>query len=617
MSELLSAPHHDGSEVHVLDPATELGDSATVLLRVPRTVVVTDVGLRYVRDGEPRFARATVDRETDADVWWRATFPVANPITHYRWLLAGGDVGYAWLNGVGLQPFDVPDADDFVATPDPGGPEWHLGSVVYQVFLDRFASSERDVEAPAWAEPRTWDEHPTGRGRATPVEWFGGDLAGIEQHLDHVAALGANLIYLTPFFPARSTHRYDATSFEHVDPLLGGDEALVRLVEAAHGRGIRVVGDLTTNHVGSTHEWFLAARDGNGVPERDFFYFDDRLPGGYESWLGVRSLPKLDYRSAELRRRMYGGETAVVRRWLEPPYSLDGWRVDVVNMTGRHNEVDLSAEIGQGVRGAAVAVRDDAVLVAEQGHDPRVELRPGAWHGTMAYAGFTRPVWTWLRGDTLPTVPAAGFIGLPVGVPRLPGSSVVETMRRFRAGVPWSGVLHSWALLDSHDTARFRTIAGSRERQLVGLGLQMTTPGVPMVFAGDEIGMEGEWGEDARRTMPWNRREAWDDSVLDAYRGLVALRRASRALARGGIRYAHVSAEAIAYVREAVGETVLCLAVRGGNEEVRVPLGPLGGTTLETLWGGEAKIDDGDAVLPAGGPAFHAWRLGSTRREGD
>ena len=612
---LLSTPHHDGSELYVAEPPAELGDETTVLLRVPRVQSVAEVGLRYVRDGEPRFAVAKVDRETDAEIWWRATFPVANPVTHYRWLLAGGDVGYAWVNGLGLHAFDVPDADDFVATPDRGGPDWHLESGVYQVFLDRFASSGRAVSAPEWAVRRDWGERPTGRGRATPVEWFGGDLPGLQQRLDHVEALGANVLYLTPFFPARSTHRYDATSFEHVDPLLGGDDALVSLVRAAHERGIRVLGDLTTNHVGSGHEWFAAARNGHGGPERSFFYFDDRLPGGYESWLGVRTLPKLDYRSEELRRRMYEGPASVVRHWLEPPFSLDGWRVDVVNMTGRHDDVDLSAEIGQGIRTAAVATRDDAVLVAEQGHDPRAELLPGAWHGTMAYAGFTRPVWTWLRGDLLPDGPSAGFIGLPVGVPRLPARSVVETMRRFRAGVPWSGVLHSWALLDSHDTARFRTIAGSRERQLVGVGLQMTSPGVPMVFAGDEIGVEGEWGEDARRAMPWDRPESWDRGLLDAYGTLLALRRGSRALARGGIRYVHVSDDAIAHVREARGDTVLCLATRSATGPVRLPLAALGGGALETLWGGDATIEGAHALLPADGPAFHAWRVHTTRED--
>ena len=326
---------------------------------------------------------------------------------------------------------------------------------------------------------------------------------GVEAHLDHLSSLGANVLYLTPVFPAESTHRYDASSFEHVDPLLGGDEAFTSLVRAAHDRGIRVVGDLTTNHVGAEHEWFRAAS--NGGAERDFFVFDDDLEHGYECWWGIPSLPKLDYRSDELRERMYDGEDSVVRRWLRPPYDLDGWRIDVANMTGRLADVDVLPEVARGVGASAVATRPDAVVVAEHAYDVRADLRAGGWHGAMNYAGFTRPVWTWLRGDDLPSEAETIFFGAPVGIPRLPGESVVRTMTGFRAGIPWSASLHSWAILDSHDVIRFRTLAGSRERQLVGVGLQMTTPGVPMVFAGDEIGLEGDWGEDARRTMPWSR----------------------------------------------------------------------------------------------------------------
>jgi alpha-glucosidase len=605
---LLGLPHHDGSELYVPARADELERDTTVLLRVPRASAVEEVAVRYVRDGEPQIAPARVDREDDAEVWWRASFPVANPVTPYRWLLSGGDLGYAWLNGAGLQSFDLPDADDFVATAYEGGPSWHLESVVYQVFPDRFASAGLAVDPPAWAVPREWDELPTGRGPDTPAEWFGGDLVGLERRLDHVSELGVNVLYLTPVFPAGSTHRYDAWSFDEVDPLLGGDEALASLVDAAHARGIRVVGDLTTNHVGDGHPWFGAARDGR-EPERGFFFFDGSLPTGYECWWGVPTLPKLNYGSDVLRERMYEGASSVVRRWLEPPYALDGWRIDVANMTGRLREVDLLPEVSRGVRAAAQAVRPDALVVAEHAHDAREDLRAGGWHGTMAYRGFTRPVWTWLRGDELPDELRERFVELPVGVPRLPGPSVVETMRRFRAGVPWQSVLHSWIPLDSHDTARFRTIAGSQARHVVGIGLQMTSPGVPMVFAGDELGLEGAWGEDARRTMPWRSPETWDSELLQAYRGLVALRRSSSALASGGIRYAHVSDDAVAYLRESPDERVLCLAARETHTPVRLALAALGATELETLAGEDATVDGGDVVLPHEGPAFHAWRI--------
>jgi alpha-glucosidase len=191
-------------------------------------------------------------------------------------------------------------------------------------------------------------------------------------------------------------------------------------------------------------------------------------------------------------------------------------------------------------------------------------------------------------------------------MPLLGGDASAASMRAFRAGVPWNFVLHSWAILDSHDTARFRSLACSQPRQLVGVGLQMTTPGVPMVFAGDELGLEGEWGEDARRTMPWG---ADTPPLFDEYRRLISLRRSHEALARGGLRYAFVDEDVIAYLRETPGERLLCLASRDEHAPVRLPLAALRARELETLYGDDAELDCGDAVLPAAGPAFHVWRL--------
>jgi alpha-glucosidase len=576
-ASLLDQPSHDGSDVYVLDRGDE---EVAVRVRVP--LDVDGVVLRYVGDGEGRGVKA----ERDGAEWWTARLPVESPVVPYRWLLTGGDVGYAWLNGTGLVNHDVPDADDFVYTVDRGAPPWHAESVVYQIFPDRFATTGLDVEPPEWAIPREWNSLPIGRGPETPFEWFGGDLRGIEQHLDHIESLGANVIYLTPVFPAGSTHRYDSTTFDRIDPLLGGDEALVSLVAAAHSRGMRVVSDLTTNHTGDKHEWFTAG-------ERDLYLFDES--GDYESWWGIKSLPKLNWLSPELRRRIQ----AVTAKWLQPPYELDGWRVDVANMSGRTGNTDVNADVAPTLR---EAVGDDAILVAEHFHDFRPDFR--GWHGVMNYAGFSRPAWTWLRGDEpLP------YFELPVDMPRLGGDAVTATMRAFRAGVPWHFVLNSWLILDSHDSPRFRTLAGSRERQLVGIGLQMTSPGVPTIFAGDELGLEGAWGEDARRTMPWDRRDTWDDDLHAAYRRLIALRRSHEALARGGLRFAFVDDDVIAYVRETRSERLLCLASRAEHEAVRLSLAALGCRGLDTLYGEPAEVNSGEAILPAAGPSFHVWRL--------
>jgi len=289
----------------------------------------------------------------------------------------------------------------------------------------------------------------------------------------------------------------------------------------------------------------------------------------------------------------------VARRWLD--FGLDGWRIDVANMTGRLHGDDVNAEVARALRGV---LHDDELLVAEQFHDFRADVAPGLWHGVMNYSGFLKPAWSWLRGpDVEPE------LDLPIPLPTFSGEQAVATMRAFRAGVPWPATLHSWALLDSHDVARFRSVAGSRERHLVGIGLQMTTPGVPMVFAGDELGLEGRWGEDGRRTMPWDEPESWDRPLLEGYRRLIALRRSSPALARGGIRYAYVDGDVLCYLRETEGERLLCLASRAAHSPISLSLAQLGCRDLEPVTGAEASIEAAYALLPAEGPEFHVWRL--------
>jgi alpha-glucosidase len=251
-------------------------------------------------------------------------------------------------------------------------------------------------------------------------------------------------------------------------------------------------------------------------------------------------------------------------------------------MTGRYRSIDVNAEVARWARAAA----GDRLLVAEHMHDFRPDLDGRGWHGVMNYSGFQRPVWWWLRGEAYER---DDYSQTPA--PRYDGAEAVATMRRFRAGVPWGATLHSWPVLDSHDTPRFATIVASREHQLVGVGLQMTSPGVPMVYYGDELGIEGEWGEDGRRPMPWDRR---DDELFDAYRSLIALRRSSEALARGGLRYVHVSSDAIVYLRETRDERLLCAATRAAGA-YRPPAAP----ELEPLFSTGTEA----------GPSFNVWRL--------
>jgi alpha-glucosidase len=598
--DLLALPHHDGSALYVSNPHPAPGDTVRVLVRVPHESEVTAVHLRTAPDAEQQFSAAVVDRRTATDTWWSAELICHNPVTGYRFLLEGGATSYAWLNGTGVHLRDVPDAADFRLVTYDAPPAWALDAVVYQIFPDRFAKAV-DRPVPDWAVPAGWDDPVTSQPGEMGRQLYGGDLDGIAAHLDHIESLGATVVYLTPFFPSRSNHRYDASSFDAVDPVLGGDEALTRLVDACHARGLRVMGDFTTNHTGAAHEWFRRAQDDPDSDERAFYLYED---GDYVSWLGVPSLPKLNYDSAELRRRVFDDAGGVVRRWLTGSSGLDGWRVDVANMTGRYKEQDHNREVAQLMRAAMKEVRPDALLVGEHVHDHSGDALGDGWHGVMNYAGFTRPVWTWLRHKDF----APNFLGSPLMVPRLGGWSVLETMREFSAIVPWRTVQHSLTLVGSHDTTRIRSLVGQDDRVVdVAAGLLMTMPGIPMVTYGDEIGMLGDFGEDGRRPMPWDESQ-WDTRLLHVYRGLIAARRSSVALRHGGLRWVHADEDVLVFLRQSPEETALVHCARAAHAPVTIPARRLTGVEkARSVYGAGLKQGAGTVSLVADQPQVNVW----------
>ncbi|MGK5738272.1 glycoside hydrolase family 13 protein [Micromonospora sp. URMC 103] len=607
-------PHHDGSALYVPEQAPALGDTVDVLVRVPAGGDVRRVHVRTTPDGEPRFAEAVVDRVDGDEVWWRAPVEVRNPVSTYRFLLTGRH-GYRWLNAAGLVAHDVPDAGDFRLVSHAPPPDWARDAVIYQIFPDRFARSAAadGRPAPDWAIPCDWDTPVVGRGPETPYQFYGGDLDGIVERLDHLDRLGVNTVYLTPIFPARSNHRYDAADFDAVDPLLGGDAALARLADAVHARGWRLLGDITSNHTGDAHRWFTAAASDRYAPERELYYFDEAT-GDHESWNGVTSLPKLNWGSAELRRRFATAPDALLRRWLREPYRLDGWRVDVANMTGRRGADAYTHEVAALLREVVTQTRPDALVMAEHGHDHTGDLDRDGWHGTMNYVGFTDPVWSWLRSGRRPAgaggwrQPLPNFLGTPGGVRRRDAGTVLATMDAYRSLVSWRSYTHSWQLLGSHDSARIRTVVGDAARQEVAAGLLATMPGTPMIFAGDELGLTGDNGEDSRTPMPWHRPERWDRGTFAAYRSLIALRRAEPALRHGGLRRLHHDPDTLVFARESPDGAVLVLARRAAARPVRLT----GLPAAENVYGGAPGLrpDAGGRVtLPGDGPTFQVWRL--------
>ncbi len=633
-------PHHDGSALHAPQrPA--LGQSARLRIRVPAAWArASRVWARSVQDGEARYDAAACLGEADGWAWWEAAVTVSNPVTRYRFLLEVPDCAvpdgtdpdgagpgtpgcrYWSLNAQGLFSRDVSDYADFRLTTFPSAPEWLRRATMYQIFPDRFARGGDSAGTaapgpglPDWAVPADWDRTPVeGSGPQTPYQYYGGDLAGITAKLDHIQGLGADVIYLTPFFPARSNHRYDAATFDVVDPLLGGDQALVDLVTAAHARGMRVMGDLTANHTGDAHEWFRRALTGPDSEEAGYYYFDADHRD-YESWWGVHSLPKLNWASPGLREKFVLADDSPVARWLKPPFNLDGWRIDVGNMTGRLGATDLNRDVARLIADRVREINPDAALLAEATNDAAPDFSGEHWHGAMTYANFTRPLWSWLRGDAA----HVNFFGTPLAGPnRSDAEDLLATHLDLAAAFSWDLRQQNMNALNSHDTARAATVM-IEGGQLLGAVMMFTLPGLPVLFAGDEFGLKGYNGEDSRTPMPWDDPGRILTDLRKDYAALAGLRRDQPALTGGGIRWIYARGDALAFVRETEESAVLVVVARAAAD-VQLPAGSLSAAQLAGVGpapafaAGQITANEAgaSALICTRGPAAAMWVLPGT-----
>ncbi len=582
---LTGFPHHDGSELYVSNDAPNIGDEIKLKVRIPHGYKFREGFIRVYEDAEPRTLKLKRSKVDSTESWYEVSIVIRNTTTLYRFVFIDKSK-YEWLNAHGITDHDVHSNNDFQIVAIPENPEWIHSSVFYQIFPDRFAKSGEINLVPDWAYPREWNELPRGRSKFTGQELYGGDLLGVQQHLDHLTALGVNGIYFTPLFPSRSNHRYDATSFDRVDPVLGGDRALQSLLKAARGKGVRILGDLTSNHCGMGHDWLSRAKANPKGEERSFFYWDKKIKWGYVGWYGLESLPKLNYSSKALRKRMYESKNSIVKKWISPKYGMAGWRIDVGNMTGVQGADDFHDEVMVGIRKAMKEENPDTWLVAENGDFKASDLNGLGWQGAMNYQGFMRPFWNWINKNPEIT---GGFQGLPFEMPRINGRQLVASMTEFNASIPWRSLTASMLLLDSHDTARFRTVVlGDKKAHQAAMTMMLTYPGVPSIFAGDEIGLEGSWGEDARRTINWDDRSAWDIEFFEEVKKLVKLRKTHRALSHGGLRWIAIEDEYLAYLRESKRQSILVFVSRG-PVVASLDLSKYGYKVSKTLYGVEAN----------------------------
>jgi len=608
-----SSVHHDGSARYVSNLYPALGETIQIRLRTAPGAPIQRVLIRTTPDGEQHFADLAPQPPTRVCQWWSMMLPATMPIVNYRFVLLTTD-GLLHFNGTGLHHYAPTDHHDFRIVANYHAPQWVTRSVFYQIFPDRFADGDatNNVGNHEWqyfGQPTTarqWDEPPSHTNASG--EFYGGDLQGIRERLPYLAQLGVNALYLNPIFTAPSVHRYDVASYDQVDPHLGGNEALAELRHALDAHNMRLMLDIVPNHCGVQHPWFRAAQ---ADPHSNDFFIWEHHPDRYVSWLGVRSLPKLNYESHTLRRLMYAAPNSVMRRWLQPPYRIDGWRVDVANMLGQHGATQLNSEVARGIRAAVKEEQPDGYLLSEHFFDATALLQGDQYDGNMNYRGFTVPLWDWLAGQRL----RHGGFGEEIAPSMpLPTDAIVAAWNDFRAAIPWVIAQQQFNLVDSHDTARIGSLVGGNERlQRLAVVLQLTYPGVPCVLYGDEIGLLGDASLSTRRTMPWNE-DQWNHGLLAFYRQLIALRRESEALAVSGFQILHADDDTVAYLRDTEHEQIIMVGYRGAAErpaqQLPIAHGAIGDGTrfVDVLSGMEVITAGGCLPLPAMEQGGVIWR---------
>ncbi len=496
---------------------------------------------------------------------------------------------------------DLSDVVPFSVNPGASVPEWARGAVWYQIFPDRFCNGDpsNDVQTGEIFD----DVHLVSRKMewfdpVTPLDvhhFYGGDLQGIIQKLEYLKELGVEVLYLNPIFVSPSSHGYNTQDYGHVDPHFGriledgvgmdkyrartasranleaSDAILAELISKAHAHGIRVVLDGVFNHCSSFHAW---QNDGKIYPPeiaercRDYFRTDDQ--GAKECWWGNKNLLKLNVDgSEELREYLLG----IAEKWLKPPYNVDGWRLDVAADVG-HSEAANHA-FWRAFRERVRSANPEALILAEHYGDPSAWLEGDEWDSVMNYDAFMDPLSWFLTGMEkhsdryLPWMEGAGEV-------------FVRSMEDAMAKLPRPSLESALCQLDNHDHSRFLTRTNHVVGRLGELGykaaeqgtskglfraavlVQMSWPGAPGIYYGDEAGVCGFTDPDNRRPYPWGRE---DQGMIDFYENLIRLRRRHPALRKGSLRIIKGEQGLLVFARLTAEECLLTVVHQGIQEK--------------------------------------------------
>ena len=431
-------------------------------------------------------------------------------------------------------------------------PSWVKHAVFYQIFPDRFAKADQS-ESHNGIRFLEWGTSPKLQG------FQGGDLRGIVSKLDYLQSFGVNALYLNPIFSSAANHRYHTFDYMTVDPLLGGNDAFKDLLDACHERNIKVILDGVFNHA-SRGFWAFhhILENGEESPYWDWFFVQgeplrpynssQEEPHNYEAWWGLPALPKFNTDNPGVRKYLL----EVAAYWVK--FGIDGWRLDVPQ------EID-DAEFWQEFRRVVKAENPEAYLCGE--------------------------IWTeapeWLSGDRFDSVMNYPFMGAALSffgrhslrtdyhrdhldLQPIDAKECVRRIESYRAAYNEEVNFALLNLVDSHDTARARWVMGENLGAMKLLALfQMTMPGTPCIYYGDEIGMSSGDDPMCREAFPWHNEEIWSKDLLEIYRSASALRREHSCLRQGELRFVDVEEGFLSLLR--IDEHESCLVVFNVSEE--------------------------------------------------
>lgn len=541
----------DGTDLFLSHTCPRINDEITIKMRAAKNSPIKKVYIRYLLNGEETVKEMDACEEDRIFSYYKYTLRLVNPLFMYRFILITDD-GVYFYNQMGLYNHACLETHDFKLLVDFEEPEWVKESIFYQIFPDRFynGNPDNDVKDGEYSlngfssKKNEWNSKPGKYEESRSLDFFGGDLEGIKEKIEYLKQLGVTAIYINPIFKAYSNHKYDCIDYYHVDEHLGGDKALEDLCRVIHENDMRIILDISINHTGKEHPWTRECKE--------FYYAKE--DGELECWNGVKDLPSLNYSCEALKDTIYRMEESVLKKWTKEPYQIDGWRFDVGQSVAKMNGDALDLDLWREIRKELKAVNANLYLLAEHWDDCVRYLQGNMWDATMNYYGFERPARKYLGENDV-------YLDWKLKGSRLKASALVfmkETLEA-QAALPWQIQALQMNLIGSHDIHRFTSNDDiTMNNQKTAIIMLFTFLGVPSIYYGDEINLEGEKGIDigARYPMEWNEQN-WDTEILEIYSKMINIRKANKALISGSFKYIEIAEDVLCYVRFNHQEAIL------------------------------------------------------------